>query len=69
MKNGSKELFQNVLNDLVSSLISIFETNNIEPPLDLSKDIALCTSHDEDNNIFSAHLVLQRQIKRLETSL
>jgi len=64
MKNGPKELFQNLLNDLISSLISIFKTNKIKPPLDLSKDIAMCTSHDEDNNIFSAHVVLQRKINR-----
>jgi len=36
MKNGSKELFQNVLDDLISSLISIFKTNRIKPPLDLA---------------------------------
>jgi len=67
MKNGSKEIFQNILDDLISSLISIFETNKIKPPLDLAKDIALCTLHGEENNIFSAHVVLQRKINRRDS--
>jgi len=63
MKNAEVS-FQDVLDNLILSLRFIFKNSNIKPPLDLTKDITLCTSHDEDNNIFSAHVVLQRSVRR-----
>ncbi|AHH01745.1 DNA replication origin-binding helicase [Pithovirus sibericum] len=56
LEKGTEEIFQDILDDLVESLIEIF-AHFFKKPLDLEKEICLCTSHGGEK--FSAHLVCQ----------
>jgi hypothetical protein len=55
MEIGPEELYNNVVDDLIGSLESIF--SEYFKKLDISKDITVCTSHLHPK--YSAHIVLQ----------
>jgi len=61
MKNGSSELFQEIIDSLMEAL------QHILPDLDLEKEVVYCTSHG--NNKFSAHIILLRFVSRANRDL